>query len=180
MTAGSLKIAIQKEFAGLFTTSVLKKTGDKMAAEILRLMWERTDSGYDINGRRWRRHKAKNYDKIKRKYGKRADANWIDLTGDLKRSLNVKYKGSDVTTKTVTLKFAYEIPPDQLPKVEGLLSTTGYDRNREAYTKVDWQFLGLSKTGVWKSKEDRAIANIIRQQIGTARSKFTKKQSITI
>lgn len=164
MSISNLTVAFNKSLLENVKKIDLNNIGSELADAIVELIWQRTDAGFDIHGRQWRRYKAKNYEKIKRKYG-RGSTEWLNLTGDLRRGLQCKFTKADATASRITFNFEFTVPSDQIKKVEGLISTTGHDRNRRTYPKSDWQFLGLSETGVWRSNEVKAIFDILKKKL---------------
>lgn len=158
---------IRAEFEAQLLTVVKSKVdaaGRELERKILDLIWERTSQGIDIHGRQWRRYKAKNYDKIKRAYGRSKD-DWLVLTGNLKSGLRIKYKGYEQKGTTFTLIFEVVIPADLQKQVKGLLNTTGYDRNKNPYPKSSYEFIGLAESGPTVASEQRTITAIIKKKL---------------
>jgi phage gpG-like protein len=139
--------------------------GRELEKTILKLMWDRTAQGIDIQGRQWRRYKAKNYNQKKAEYG--STGKWLVLTGHLKSSLKVQYKGFNKVGSKISMNFEVIVPADLVPQVTGLLDTTGYDRNRRSYPKSDYQFIGLSEAGGNVGTEQRLILTVLKKNILT-------------
>ena len=164
MTAEQLKISMRKELIDELKKRSFESIGKEIARELLRIMWERTDRGIDIHGRRWRKYSAKGYEKLKKRMGLGKD-DWIKLTGALRNDLKVEYKSVSFLSNKIVMKFNYDIPEDQKKKVKGLLSTRGVDRNGETYPKSSYEFLGMSLGGGEKAKEYRRITRILKKNL---------------
>jgi len=167
MITSNIKLELNtKLFEGV--KDVIQEVKDDIGAEILKLIWKRTDEGFDVEGRQWRRYKAKNYVKIKRSYGA---TKWLQLTGNLRKRTKIRYAGTEKKARTVILKYDIVINQADEKKVQGLLSTTGYDRNRRTYPKSDFNFLGLSRPGSpFYTKELNRISMIIGAKLRSMKS----------
>jgi hypothetical protein len=75
----------------------------------------------------------------------------------------------------MSLNFEVKVDERSAQKAEGLMKTTGYDRNRKPYPKSDWRFLGLSESGPGVLEEARVLGTKIMKymqkeiKIGTTR-----------
>lgn len=170
MPTQDIKITLTKNILSLITQKVAKAAGEAIAKEIDKIIWDRTAKGIDIEGKSWRRYKALNYYKVKRHYGRSVnksgyptDGSWLILTGDLKKDTKTKYLGADIGLRKITLKFQSSVKARSEKKAEGLLSTTGYDRNRKSYSKSAYKFLGLSQQGSEVMAERSRITKVLKR-----------------
>lgn len=164
MNASNIRLSFEQALSDKIINQDYSTIGRELSQLILKLIWDRTSKGIDIKGRLWRRYKAKGYAKKKQQYG-RGKNDWLVLSGDLKRSLGCKYVNTTKSGSSVTLNFELTIPEDQKKKVEGLLSSTGHDRNGRSYPKSDWLFLGLSEVGTEKANEASAIVSVLKKKL---------------
>jgi hypothetical protein len=145
---------------------------NKIGKEMVNIMRERTESGYDIYGRKFGGYN-KSYNKAyalkyaAAKYGTtqyKGDLNTpLRLTGRLFSSMNYKVLNSSISGNRLSMRIRIFIDdPTQQGKVEGLLSDTGTARNGRTYSKKEWAFLGLSVTGGRVSQEKQRINRILK------------------
>jgi hypothetical protein len=184
MLRNDIKLALELEMRNAISDTVLKKAGEEMAKEIVNLIWQRTAEGIDINGNKWRRYKAVKWQKGKGEinYGtwkkSHSGGGWLVLSGDLKRGTFCKYLKSSQSGNKLSMAFLLYVDAANEKKAEGLMSETGYDRNRNGYAKSSYKFLGLSNTGTWQIKESQRLSQILISKINENVKKMKVNQSV--
>jgi len=178
MPKQSISLVLKNSLRTAFNDTAIVKIGKALEKVILRIMWDRIGRGYDTHSRQWRRYKAQNYDKIKRKYGRDPKNSWLILTGDLKQDTFVKFENYKRGSKGITINLTAKVAQRSFKKAEGLMSTTGYDRNRKPYPKSDYKFLGLAESGAEVNKETAIIGKLIGAIGQTLNSKIKKKTTV--
>ena len=157
---------LELRFKKYLNEALLRKIGEAVAKESLKIIKERTAEGIDIYGRKFGSYTAK-YDLLKRK---RFASNYkkpLQATGELMNSLTSKL--IDVKRGSISkIRINITAKADQLDKVEGLQSETGVARNRKRYSKIQRAFLGLSEAGSRYTLERSIIQRIIKKHLQEA------------
>ena len=185
----------QRLVADTFPVSDVKKGVEAMAVKAIDVMRERTNQGYDVNGKRFAKY-SKSYEKYKKKYirsgskvsefGASKMPSHIRLSGALFSAMTydiIQYyqdfakKGEQISTS-----FRMRIKPAEEKKVAWLLAETGAVRTRKGkktYKKASRDFFGLSDAPSRASKErDAVIGAFIRAmkfQVGGSQKNMTVK-----
>jgi hypothetical protein len=80
------------------------------------------------------------------------------------------------TVNKIIINFEIVINRNDEKKVEGLLSSTGWDRKGRTYPKSDYKFLGLSERGSpFYAKEINRLSKIIGAKLNNVKSKLITK-----